>query len=149
MSGRGVPFLSIVLPCYNEEAYLEGAVSAITSRMAEAGFPYEILVVDDGSRDGTAAKARALIRRREAMAGAAGAGGACELRLLSHSPNRGKGRAVRRGVAESRGRFVIFMDVDLSTSPSYIPAFLTEAAAGADVVVASRYTRDRDVDLSA
>jgi len=137
VSGRGSPFLSIVLPCFNEEAYLEGAVSAISSRLVAAGFPHEILIIDDGSTDGTAEKARALTRRF-ANAGFPGAASWCEVRVISYARNRGKGFAVRTGVRETRGRFVAFMDVDLSTSPSYIAAFLTEAAAGRDVVVASR-----------
>jgi len=134
----GAPFLSIILPAYNEEVYLEPAVATIASRMAAAGFPYEILIVDDGSTDATAARASEIARRFD-MGGRPGDVATwAEVRLISYSPNRGKGHAVRTGVLSSRGRFVMFMDVDLSTSPSYVPAFLTEAAAGNDVVVGTR-----------
>ncbi|HZE88425.1 MAG TPA: glycosyltransferase [Verrucomicrobiae bacterium] len=125
MRSRGAPFLSLVLPAYNEETWLEPAVATIATRLGAAGFPFEIVVVDDGSTDATASRARGLSSR-------------FEVNVLSYPVNRGKGHAVRTGVVASKGRYVAFMDVDLSTSPSYIPAFLTEAAAGADVVVATR-----------
>jgi dolichyl-phosphate beta-glucosyltransferase len=133
-----MPFLSIVLPAYNEEVYLDAAVATIASRMAAAGFPYEIVVVDDGSTDDTAARAKEIAARFDARGRLGDVAAWSEMHVLSYAPNRGKGHAVRTGVLASRGRFVVFMDVDLSTSPSYIPAFLTEAAAGSDVVVASR-----------
>jgi len=133
-----MPFLSIVLPAYNEEVYLDAAVATIASRMAAAGFPYEIVVVDDGSTDETAVRAKEIAARFDARGRLGDVAAWSEMHVLSYSPNRGKGHAVRTGVLASRGRFVMFMDVDLSTSPSYIPAFLTEAAAGGDVVVASR-----------
>ncbi len=142
MSARGTPFLSIVLPAYNEEAYLERAVSEISARMAAAGFPYEILIVDDGSTDATLERALELARRFDAGSRCGDPSPWSALRVISYGPNRGKGHAVRSGVLASRGRFVVFMDVDLSTSPAYIPAFLVEAAAGCDVVTASRRLPD-------
>jgi dolichyl-phosphate beta-glucosyltransferase len=138
VSARGTPFLSIVLPVYNEEAYLERAVSEIAARMAAAGFPYEMLIVDDGSTDGTLERALDLARRYDARGRCGDLSPWSALRVISYGPNRGKGRAVRSGVLASSGRFVVFMDADLSTSPAYIPAFLVEAASGCDVVTASR-----------
>ncbi|MBI3451119.1 MAG: glycosyltransferase [Acidobacteria bacterium] len=138
MISRGAPFLSLVLPAYNEEAYLEPAVATVATRLAAAGFPYEILVVDDGSTDATASRAREIAARLTAQSRALDLAAWAEMKVISYPANRGKGHAVRTGVLASTGRFVAFMDVDLSTSPSYIPAFLTEAAAGADVVVATR-----------
>jgi len=133
-----MPFLSIVLPAFNEETCLDPAIATIASRMAAAGFSYEIIVVDDGSTDATAERAREIAGRFDPRGRVGDVASWAEVRLISYAPNRGKGHAVRTGVLASRGRFVMFMDVDLSTSPSYIPAFLTEAASGADVVVASR-----------
>lgn len=138
VTSQGTPLLTIVLPAYDEKDTIESAVAAVASRVAAEGLACEILVVDDGSRDGTAAAALEAARRLDAEGRAAGRTASASVRVISYKPNRGKGHAVRTGILEARGRFVMFMDVDLSTPPSYIPAFLAEAAAGRDVVVASR-----------
>ena len=116
------PFrLSVVVPAFHEEGRIASTVSAIRSSLSELA-PIEIVVVDDGSSDGTAAAARA--------------GGADV--VVVHPANRGKGAAVRSGVAASSGAVVAFTDADLSYPPPQLRRLVDEVERGWDVVVGSR-----------
>lgn len=98
-----MPYLSIVIPAYNEETRLPATLRIILECM-ERTWPgnFEILVVDDGSSDRTAELAEEFARRRG------------EVRLLRNPGNRGKGYSVRHGMLEARGDWVLFTDADLS-----------------------------------
>jgi dolichyl-phosphate beta-glucosyltransferase len=93
--------LSVVVPAYNEEQRLAPSLRQALEYLARRGGTYELLVVDDGSRDGTSRVAAEF----------AGQG----VRVLRHNPNRGKGAAVRTGLLASRGRQVLITDADFST----------------------------------
>jgi dolichyl-phosphate beta-glucosyltransferase len=115
------PFLSVVVPAYNEEERLVLSLEKIASYLDAGGIDAEILVVDDGSKDRTAELAtKALTGRRG--------------RVVANGENRGKGYSVRHGVLEARGRFVLLTDADLSTR-------IEDHARLAQVM------RDRDVDV--
>lgn len=92
--------LSLVLPAYDEEAGIARAVVEANDALRRLGLTYEILVVDDGSRDGTAAEVRRAATDRPAV------------RLLCHATNRGYGAALRTGFEAARGRLVAFTDAD-------------------------------------
>ena len=96
------PFLTIVIPAYNEEQRLIASMAKIVTYLDASGVDAEILVVDDGSKDKTAELAAS------ALAGRRG-------RVVRNGDNRGKGYSVRHGVLEARGRFVLVTDADLST----------------------------------
>lgn len=117
--------LSVVVPAYQAAAVIGPTVAAIHRELADvaAAGGLEVLVVDDGSDDGTAAAARA-----------AGAD-----RVLEQPANRGKGAAVRAGVLASSGRSVVFTDADLSYAPDQIRGVLVALEDGWDVVVGSRH----------
>lgn len=103
MSHRvGKSQLTIVVPAYNEERRLPATLVRIAEYVASRSLDAEVLVVDDGSTDGTA---------RVAAEGLKGARG----RLLRNPGNRGKGYSVRRGVLEAAGRWVLLTDADLSS----------------------------------
>lgn len=122
---EAAPALTVIIPAYNEAARLPQHLGPVRDYL-HAHYPaFELLVVDDGSRDDTAAAARA------ALAGEPRA------RVLAYQPNRGKGYAIRQGVAASRGASVIFLDADLSTPIEEIPRALA-ALEGADLVLGSR-----------
>lgn len=96
--------LSIVIPAYNEEQRLPLALSGVRAYL-DASTRYsdvEILIVDDGSRDGTAALVESVARQDQ------------RVRLLRNPGNRGKGYSVRHGMLEARGEWVLFSDADLS-----------------------------------
>jgi dolichyl-phosphate beta-glucosyltransferase len=119
---RGRPYLSIVVPAYDEERRLGASLSRISSYTREEKIDAELLVVDDGSRDATPMIVEEALRD---MRG----------KLLRNAENRGKGFSVRRGVLEASGRWVLVTDADLSTPIEEI-AKLSAAA------------RDRDLDAA-
>jgi len=124
--------LSVIIPAYNEAQRLPPHASGLLAYL-RAHYPaFELIVVDDGSRDDTATVVRA------ALAGEPRA------RLLAYQPNRGKGYAIRTGVLASRGAAVLFLDADMSTPIEEIPAAL-EQLARADIVIGSRDLPSSDI----
>ncbi len=121
----GEPFVSIVIPAYNEEIRIVPTIGAIASHMSSRGYPWELLVADDGSKDSTADLVEGL-----AMV---------NLRLLRAPANGGKGSAVRRGVLAARGRYVLFADADNSTPIEEIDKLLKKVEGeGYDIAIGSR-----------
>jgi dolichyl-phosphate beta-glucosyltransferase len=116
--------ISITIPAYNEERRLPKTLDSILAYLAGRDFSaVEILVVDDGSRDGTAALVESHARRDS------------RIRLLSNPGNRGKGYSVRNGMLEARNEWVLFTDADLSAPIEDLDT-LIEAALRERAVVA-------------
>lgn len=127
--------ISVVIPAYNAARSAEGTIRAVAGYLASAQLPHEILVVDDGSTDGTPGLIERLARE-PALAPV--------LKLLRLRENQGKGAAVRRGMLDARMAWALFMDVDHSTTIDHIERF-AEAAAGPErpaVIIASRRLGD-------
>jgi glycosyltransferase involved in cell wall biosynthesis len=117
------PFLSIVIPAYNEANRLAGSLQAIQTYVRSKSFPVETLVVDDGSADATVE-----IASRHA-----------EVRVLRNDRNRGKGFSVRHGVLEARGELVLITDADLSAPIEEADKLLAAMESSrADAAVGSR-----------
>lgn len=114
--------LSIILPAYNEEAALGDDLDDIRRAMEATAYRYEVIVVDDGSRDRTAEIARA----RDWV------------RLLQHPFNRGNGAARTTGVQAARGRVVMFTDADRTYPNDRMPEMMAMMDAGADMVIGAR-----------
>lgn len=118
--------LSIVIPVYNEEGVIGGALAAATAFADARGLACEVLCVDDGSRDRSAEEIAAFAARDRRV-------------VLHRLPrNRGKGAAVREGVLRARGERVFFLDADLSTPLEELDRFLPRLDAGADIVLGNR-----------
>lgn len=126
MDEREPPYVSLVIPAYNEEGRLPRTLAEIQKYLAGSGMTFEILVVDDGSADAT----------RDVVA-KAGMNGAA-LRLIANETNRGKGFSVRRGMLEAGGRYVFYADADLSTPIEELKPLLEKLESGYDVVIGSR-----------
>lgn len=120
--------LSIVIPAYNEEQRLPSTLDQVFRWLDQSPFrDTEVLVVDDGSADGTAklVEGRALSEPR--------------LRLVRNPGNRGKGYAVRNGMLAARGEWILFSDADLSAPIEELPKLLDAAQAqGASIAIGSR-----------
>jgi dolichyl-phosphate beta-glucosyltransferase len=120
------PEITIVIPAYNEEARLERTVRDGVAYFRATGRPFEVIVVDDGSRDETSGLARTLGDELP------------EVRLIRLAANHGKGYAVRTGVVNARGQLVLFADADGATPWAEFGRLEAALAAGADIAVGSR-----------
>jgi len=123
------PFLSVVIPAYNEAKRLPLTLIDIDKHLDEQEYSYEIVVVNDGSTDETAeivARFAPLINN---------------LRLIDNSENKGKGAVVRQGMLEAKGLWRLFMDADNSTSVVEFNKMISYFKSGYDVVIGSRDVR--------
>ena len=126
-NGRDGPTASLILPAYNPGPVVERTWQEVQQFLQETPDNWEVLFVCDGCTDGTPA-------RLVELAGADHP----QVRILSHTPNRGKGYAVRRGLAAARGEWRLFTDVDFAYGFGDIIRVLQHLRAGADVAIASR-----------
>ena len=126
------PLLSVVIPAFNEARRLPATLARVGEHLAAQGRPHEILVVDDGSADGTADVARA---------------GGADVRVLRHEPNRGKGYAVRRGMLAATGARRLMTDADLSTPIEELARLEAELDRGWDVAIGSRAVAGARVEV--
>ena len=118
------PYLSIVIPAYNESERILPTVGAIASYVCSLDLPWELLVADDGSKDNTVALCQEL-----EMA---------NLHVLIAVKNGGKGNAVQRGVLAAKGQVILFADADNSMPIEELGAMLKQIDAGYDLVIGSR-----------
>lgn len=125
--------ISVVVPAYNEANRIPPSLDRIVSYMQERHPDYEVLVVDDGSSDGTGDAVR---RRFE---------GNPRVEVLDYGANRGKGYAVRHGMSRSTGDLVVFSDADLSTPIEEIEKMLPLMERGYDIVIGSRAHAQADI----
>jgi glycosyltransferase involved in cell wall biosynthesis len=115
--------VSVVLPVYNEKGHLRPEIERIRAALESSPYSFEIIVVDDGSDDGSEVELAAIDG----------------IRLLRHSRNRGSGAARRTGTAAAAGRVVVWTDVDMTYPNDDIPALVKELD-GYDQVVGARRT---------
>jgi len=120
--------VSIIIPAFNEEEIIADVIGRVRLNMNRLNRSYEILVIDDGSKDGTATEAK--------NAGA---------RVISHPYNIGNGAAVKTGIRHAKGMILVMMDGDGQHNPEYIPQIL-EKIDQYDMVVGSR-TGDSESDI--
>ncbi len=118
-------FLSVVIPCYNEEKRLSLTLDKILSYLRRQNYSWEILVSDDGSTDGTVKLAE------EKLA-------APPHKVLQNPCHEGKGEAVKRGMLQSRALYILFTDADLSTPIEEVEKLLVKLQDGFDVAIGSR-----------
>lgn len=119
--------LSVIVPVYNEEKTVARVIDAVKAVLKKNGMDHEILVVNDGSTDATAA----VLGRFD---------GDRFVKVFHQQPNKGKAEAVRRGIKESTGDLILFQDADLEYDPAQYPQLLEPVILGqADAVYGSRF----------
>jgi undecaprenyl-phosphate 4-deoxy-4-formamido-L-arabinose transferase len=125
-----VPDVSLVVPVYNEEGTLEEVYERSVLALEELGRPFEIIIVDDGSQDGT----WPVVERLH--------DGDSRLRAVRFKRNFGQHPAMHAGLARARGEIVVTMDADLQNSPSDLPKLIKAVDAGSDVASGRRRGRE-------
>jgi len=123
------PDLSVIVPFYNEEESIRGMHAAIVGAVGPLGVPFEMVFVDDGSRDRTFEVALEIARSDE------------RVRVVKFRRNYGQTPAMAAGIAEARGRVLVTMDGDLQNDPGDIEHFLAKIDEGYDIVVGWRFNR--------
>jgi len=126
--------ISVLMPAYNEGKGLENAVKTTMKELK--GLDYEIIIINDGSKDNTREIAKMLCESYK------------NVKLVSYSQNRGKGYALKKGFEKSNGDIIVFFDSDLDIPPSQIRRFLKALNNGYDVVIGSKYLPGARVDYS-
>lgn len=124
------PTVSVVVPCYNEEPVIDETHHRLTDTLSSLGCSYEIVYVDDGSRDGTLLKLRSIQAQDDTV------------RVLSFSRNFGHQIAVSAGIDHAQGEAIVLIDADLQDPPELIQAMLEKWREGYDVVYGQRHSRE-------
>lgn len=119
-------YLSVIIPAYNEEKRLPKTLEEIDKYLRKQDYDYEILVVNDGSKDKTVEIAKGLISKIK------------NLIVTGYKKNRGKGYAVRFGMLEAKGDYRLFTDADNSTSIDHVEKIWPEFKKGFDIIIGSR-----------
>ena len=119
-----VPFLSLIIPCYNERKLLKKVLEEVIAYLKKQQYSWEIIIVDDGSSDNTADIATGFKNRG--------------VRLIKLSPNQGKGAALKKGFLNAKGKYVVFTDADLSVSITQLEQMIKKLQLGYPMVVGSR-----------
>ncbi len=134
--------LSIIVPVFNEESRIEKAISELEKYLSGQNFSSQVIFVDDGSNDKTLKKIKELKPK-------------LYFEVISYKPNRGKGYAIKQGVANARADYLLFCDVDMSTPLNEFNKFLpfirkkipviigTRKAAGAKIIKRQPYLRQK------
>lgn len=130
LAAAPLPAVSLVVPVFNEEATLEEVYRRAAATLDEVGKPYEVIVVDDGSRDGT----WAIVERLAAEDP--------RVRAVRFKRNFGQHPAMHAGLARARGEIVVTMDADLQNVPEDLPRLIAAVEGGAEVASGKRRGRD-------
>lgn len=124
--------LSVIVPAYNEEKNLAATIGKFNGYLSGQDYDYEIIIVNDGSADGTEKIAKALVAENK------------NLKLINNKKNRGKGAAVRQGLLSAQGEYRLFIDADNATSIDHIDKIWAFFNDGYDIVIGSRNSRDAE-----
>jgi len=117
-----------VLACYNEAQHLRESFAEIRDTLEHAGWPFEVVFVDDRSRDGTPEILDEIVAAHRQL----------DLRVIRHERNRGRGATVTDGFRAARGEIAGYLDVDLEVHCRYVPSLVRAIEKGADVATLRR-----------
>lgn len=127
-------FLSIIVPVYNEEKRIEKALIALNSYLPKQKFQTEVIFVDDGSTDNTVKKIK---QNKNNFI----------FQLMSYSPNKGKGYAIKQGVGKASGDYILFLDADMSTPIDSIDKIIPYAKAQVPVIIGTRKSKGAEIKV--
>jgi len=136
MNVKPHPLITMIVPAYNEETLLAGTLEVLIQFLKPRYSCYEIIIVDDGSEDQTPDVVASIGKSQPVGA---------PIRLLRNDRNMGKGYSIRRGVLESRGRYVVFTDADLPYDPEAIERMVAALESGHSLAIGSRVLRGSEI----
>jgi dolichyl-phosphate beta-glucosyltransferase len=119
------PYLSVVIPAFNEEERIGSTLKQVCEYLSRQSYTWEIVLVDDGSKDQTVAVARTIMTGQP-------------LRIVTHERNQGKGAAIKHGIVAAQGELRLFSDADLSTPIDELSRLLQPLGEGYDIAIGSR-----------
>lgn len=125
-------YLSVIIPAYNEEKRIAKTLRAIFSYLQKQPYSWEIIVVIDGAKDGTADVVRDMSQQIS------------NLRMIDRKKNKGKGYTVKEGILAAKGKIRLFMDADNSTDISYFEKMRPFFDKGYDIVISTRDSKDAE-----
>ncbi|MBZ9577918.1 glycosyltransferase family 2 protein [Patescibacteria group bacterium] len=131
---RNKPFLSVIIPIYNEEAVISASLEKIEKFLEKEKCKYEIIVVDDGSTDLCSQIVEAAKTSTKGI------------RLYRNGKNLGKGAAIRRGIKEAQGDYIFYTDADLQIQIEELKKLINALQDGFDIAIASRRLFGAEVD---
>jgi glycosyltransferase involved in cell wall biosynthesis len=123
---KSKPYLSVVIPAYNEEKRIGPTLTDIDKYLSKQKYTYEVLVVIDGAKDST----YQVVKKYEKVIH--------NLKIINNLENHGKGYVVRQGILEAKGEHRLFMDADNSTTVDHVEKFFPHFKDGHDLVIGSR-----------
>ncbi len=126
-------YLSVVIPAYNEEKRIKKTLLDVDKFLSAQNYSYEIIVVDDGSSDGTVELVKNIGRDVR------------NLRVIDNKENHGKGYVVRQGIMEAKGKYRLFMDADNATTVDQVQNLLPFFKEGYDVVIGNRDLKESQI----
>ncbi len=130
-----LPHLSVVVPAYNEESRIRPSLERLAEYYGAQAYPWDVAIVSDGSKDATNAIVEEFVKDHP------------QFRLIAYTPNRGKGYAVRKGILEAPGEWILFCDADIATPQEETEKLLEHMRGGADVAIGSRPLRDSKLEV--
>jgi dolichol-phosphate mannosyltransferase len=133
---KKLPFISVVLPAYNEEDIIENSMEIVISylKSKEDKYSWEILIINDGSKDNTGLLADSIAKTNK------------NIRVIHHPYNMNLGRALQTGFKNAHGDIIVVMDIDLSYSVDHIEKLVDkQIQTDAEIVIASPYMKDGKV----
>lgn len=125
--------ISLIMPAYNEEKNIGRAIMRVREILDKCNYDYEIIIVDDGSKDRTKEIAYYYAKKDS------------RIKVVSYPKNMGKGYALKRGFKVSTGDVIVFMDSDMEIEPSLIPLYI-EALRKADIAIGSKWHPKSEVN---
>lgn len=130
-----IPYLSIVIPAYNEEAVIEKTLREVVGYLEGKSLSYEIIVVCDGCKDNTASIAEGFVKVNDRIS------------VIDRKTNMGKGFSVKEGCLNAKGEYVIFTDADLSTPIEEVEKLLKWLKSNYDIAIGSRGLKESDIKI--
>lgn len=132
---KGPPYLSLTIPAFNEEMRIGKSIDHILNFLQSQRYSFEVIIVNDGSRDRTEELVRDRFGRDESV------------KILRQAHNQGKGEAVKLGMLSAAGKYLFFTDADLSVPIETLPTFLERLEVNCDVAIGTRRKTGASIEI--